>query len=74
MAPDAGLHPGQFAFASAEGDEGASSPPPSPTVRRGTLLFPDGPEDGRMFRFVLVDFFGDTEGAFDRIADPTTHR
>lgn len=27
MAPDASLHPGQFAFASAEGDEGASSPP-----------------------------------------------
>ena len=48
--------------------------PPSPTVRCGTLLFPDGPEDGRMFRFVLVDFFGNTEGAFDRIADPTTHR
>ena len=56
------------------GGRGGFLAPPSPTVRRGTLLFPDGPEDGRMFRFVLVDFFGDTEGAFDRIADPTTHR
>ena len=73
MAPDAGLHPGQFAFAFAEGDEGASSPPIADRPTRDAF-FPDGPEDGRMFRFVLIDFFGNTAGAFDRIADPTTHR